>query len=114
VTELQQQLQAALAFDEKGYVSETERRTRNSIPDAETLPSRSVGYSWGVRDENTRLAPLHALMIEAVGALDVLISKMDETDRVSTNMQWIAKITLEKEKQRLVLKKLREQTKGGT
>jgi hypothetical protein len=40
------------------WVSETEIRLRNSIPNADTLPSRASGYTWGRRDESVRLTPL--------------------------------------------------------
>lgn len=48
--------------EETDTPSRKEQATRNSIPDARTLPARVMGYSYGQRDEYERLNPLLELV----------------------------------------------------
>lgn len=52
------------------WVSEAELRIRNSIKDAETLPARAAGYSWGRKDEAARLRPLIERLAEVIETAD--------------------------------------------
>ena len=78
-----------------------------------------AAHSRGQEHENARLSPLWPAVEGVVEALASLIAKMDETDRTSSNLQWIAKVTVEKEKQRQALARLEaavkelEQKGGG-
>ncbi len=46
------------------WVSEAEQRIRNSIPNAQTLQARAIGYNWGRKDESARLLPIITKLLE--------------------------------------------------
>lgn len=83
-TDLRTRLAGALAPLER--VSESEARLRNGMPDAQTLPARAIGYSWGVRDTHERLAPLHSALADcAVAADKIYMDRMDNGDMFIAN-----------------------------
>ncbi len=82
MTTLKQRLERATATENVPaslWVSKDEMRIRSSIPDAETLPARAAGYSWGRKDENARLQPILAALIELVHNAETATRMMKET-----------------------------------
>lgn len=86
MTTIKEQIMAVAIYEsvpEEEWVSLSEQRVRNSIPNADTLPARAAGYNWGRRDENARLLPL--------------INALAEQSKAVEDIMWINKCRCSKE-----------------
>jgi hypothetical protein len=70
MNKIKELLERAFALNDK-YISDEEQSLRNGLTDADTIVPRAIGYTWGIKDEHSRIAPLaKEIILELAEALD--------------------------------------------